>query len=31
MLPLWIRHTSAVLFLLLIAGNQLRKRLAKVS
>lgn len=29
MLPLWLRHTSAVLLILLVAGNQLRKRLAK--
>lgn len=28
MLPAWVRHASAVVFILLIAGNQVRKHLA---
>jgi uncharacterized membrane protein YraQ (UPF0718 family) len=29
MLPLWVKHASAVCFILLVAGNQVRKRYAK--
>ncbi len=29
MLPAWVKHTSAVCFILLVAGNQIRTRLAK--